>query len=43
MFGISDPFIGLPYLLAVVCVAFAAWYGIKNWSKDDENEKDELR
>ena len=27
MFGIDDPFIILPYLLSVVCVIFAAWFG----------------
>ena len=37
MFGIDDPFIILPYLLSVVCVIFAAWFGLKYWNKDDEN------
>ena len=41
MFGIDDPFIILPYLLSVVCVIFAAWFGLKYWNKDDE--KDETR
>ena len=41
MFGIDDPFIILPYLLSVVCVVFAAWFGLKYWNKDDE--KDETR
>ena len=36
MFGIDDPFIILPYLLSVVCVIFAAWFGLKYWNKDDE-------
>jgi hypothetical protein len=35
MFGIEDPLIYLPYLLSVVCVAFAAWYGVKYWNKDE--------
>jgi hypothetical protein len=39
MFGIEDPLICLPYLLFVVCVLFAAWYGIRYWNKD--NDKDE--
>jgi hypothetical protein len=41
MFGVDDPLIYLPYLLAIICVGFAAWYGIKNWS--DDNDKDELK
>ena len=28
MFGIDDPLIILPYLLSVVCVIFAAWFGL---------------
>ena len=32
MFGIDDPFIILPYLLSVVCVIFAAWFGLKYWN-----------
>ena len=39
MFGIDDPFIILPYLLSVVCVVFAAWFGLKYWNKDDEKTK----
>ena len=39
MFGIDDPFIILPYLLSVVCVIFAAWFGLKYWNKDDEKTK----
>ena len=34
MFGIDDPFIILPYLLSVVCVIFAAWFGLKYWNED---------
>ena len=41
MFGIDDTFIILPYLLSVVCVVFAAWFGLEYWNKDDE--KDETR
>jgi hypothetical protein len=41
MFGIEDPLIYLPYLLSVICVVFAAWYGIKYWNKD--NDKDEAQ
>ena len=29
------------YLHTVVCVIFAAWFGLKYWNKDDE--KDETR
>jgi hypothetical protein len=39
MFGIDDPLIYLPYLLAVICVVFSVWYGMQNRNKD--NEKDE--
>jgi hypothetical protein len=42
MFGIDDFLICLPYLLAILCVGFAAWYGISNWNKN-ENEKDESK
>lgn len=38
MFGIQDPLIILPYLLSIVCVVFAAWYGIRNWNKDDKKD-----
>ena len=41
MFGIDDPFIILPSPLSVVCVIFAACFGLKYWNKDDE--KDETR
>jgi hypothetical protein len=39
MFGIDDFFIILPYVLGIACVLFSAWYGLKNWSKDDKEEK----
>lgn len=41
MFGIEDPLIYLPYLFSVICVLFAAWYGVRNWNKD--NDKDEAQ
>lgn len=41
MFGIEDPLIYLPYLLSVLCVLFATWYGVKHWNKD--NDKDEMK
>ena len=41
MFGIDDPFIVLPYILSVICVIFAAWFGLKYLNKDDH--KDETR
>lgn len=41
MFGIDDFFILLPYLLGVGCLVFSAWYGLKNWSKNDKEEKEE--
>ena len=36
MFGISDPGIWLAYLLELLCLVFAVWYGIKYWNQDDE-------
>lgn len=41
MFGIEDPLIYLPYLLAVICVLFAVGYGVRYWNKD--NDKDEAQ
>ena len=38
MFGISDPGIWLAYLLEVLCLLFAAWYGIRFWNQDDEKD-----
>lgn len=40
MFGISDPGIWLAYLLEVLCLLFAAWYGIRYWNQDDETHSD---
>ncbi len=38
MFGIPDPNIWIVYILSFVCVLFAAWFGIKYWNEeDDEN------
>ncbi|MEG1403051.1 symporter small accessory protein [Bacteroides sp.] len=39
MFGINDPLILLPYLLSILCVVFAVWFGWKYWNKDDEKDK----
>ncbi|MDD4636712.1 MAG: hypothetical protein PHI48_00285 [Bacteroidales bacterium] len=41
MFGIEDPGIWLPYVLAVACLAFSAWWGISKWNKDDESDENE--
>ena len=41
MLGIDDPFIVFPYILSVICVIFAACFGLKYWNKDDY--KDETR
>lgn len=38
MFGISDPGIWLAYLLELLCLVFAVWYGIKYWNQDDGDE-----
>lgn len=37
MFGINDPGIYMAYLLAFACVAFAIWFGITRWNKDDND------
>lgn len=42
MFGIDDPFIILPYLLSVVCVVFAVWFGLEYWNKDDEKRRNTM-
>ena len=38
MFGIEDPGIWLPYLLALICLLFSAWWGLSRWSKDDKSD-----
>lgn len=40
MFGINDPGIWLPYLLAVVCLLFSAWWGISKWNEEDPSDDD---
>jgi TRAP-type C4-dicarboxylate transport system permease small subunit len=39
MLGIPDPGIWLAYVLAVVCVAFSIWFGIKYWNEEDSEEE----
>jgi hypothetical protein len=39
MFGIYDIFIILPYLLSLLCIIFAAWFGITHWNKDNTNDQ----
>jgi hypothetical protein len=36
MFGIEDPGIWIAYLLGFLCVAFAVWYGVSRWNKEEE-------
>ncbi len=36
MFGIADPQIWIVYVLSVVCVIFAAWFGIRYWNEEDD-------
>jgi len=36
MFGIESPGIYLAYLLIFLCLAFALWYGITRWNKEEE-------
>lgn len=38
MFGIDDPGIWLPYLLAFICLLFSAWWGITRWNRDDNSD-----
>lgn len=38
MFGIHDPGIWLPYVLAFVCLVFAIWFGITRWNKDSDED-----
>lgn len=38
MFGIDDPGIIFPYLLAVCCLIFSAWFGITHWNKEDNDQ-----
>lgn len=38
MFGINDPGIWLAYLLAIVCLLFAVWFGITYWNKDSDED-----
>lgn len=40
MFGISDPWIWGVYLLALICVAWSVWFGIKYWNKDDKRDEE---
>jgi hypothetical protein len=35
MFGINDPGIWITYLLSFGCVAFALWFGITHWNKEN--------
>lgn len=37
MFGIDDPGIWMAYLLSFCCVAFAIWFGITRWNKEDDD------
>jgi hypothetical protein len=39
MFGIPDPGIWIAYLLEVLCVVFAVWYGVKYWNKEDQDDQ----
>lgn len=38
MFGIEDPGIYLPYLLAIGCLIFSVWFGITTWNKEDKED-----
>ncbi|MDL2222631.1 hypothetical protein LJB98_00855 [Bacteroidales bacterium OttesenSCG-928-M11] len=39
MFGIEDPGIWSAYLLGFGCLVFALYFGIRNWNKEDNNDK----
>lgn len=38
MFGIEDPAIWLAYLSAFICLAFALWYGISRWNREEDRD-----
>jgi hypothetical protein len=38
MFGIEDPGIWLPYLLALICLSFSTYWGVSRWNKDDKSD-----
>lgn len=42
MFGIDDPGIYWAFILIFSCVIFAVVFGIVNWNKGIERDKDEL-
>jgi len=40
MFGIEDPGIYIAYTAAILCVLFAAWFGITRWNKEDKDSEE---
>jgi len=42
MFGINDPWIFLVYLLTILSTIGCVVYGIINWNKGKEHEKEEI-
>lgn len=38
MFGIEDSGIWIPYLSALLCLLFSAWWGITKWNKEDDSD-----
>ena len=39
MFGIEDPGIYLAYLAAIGCVAFALWFGVTRWNREEKTDE----
>lgn len=42
MLGIKDPWVYSAYLLNIVAVSLCIFYGIKNWNKEGEHEKEDI-
>lgn len=43
MFGLKDPIIFLAYLLSVLGAIGCVVYGVLNWNKGGEHEKEEIK
>lgn len=41
MFGIEDPGIWIVYLLTILCVAFAVFFGVKRWNREDKRDMED--
>lgn len=43
MLGINDPWIWSAYLLCIISAAICVVYGIMNWNKGAEHEKEDIK